>query len=82
MPSAKQIKARKAFAKKYAKKGKRKAKSNKPKKTKAWIEKNMAKKIAPFHRFSDPDFDAKWEKKMQEFLNEKHEKRQDRLSGE
>jgi len=34
MPSAKQIKARKAFAKKYAKKGKRKAKSTKPKKSK------------------------------------------------
>ena len=31
MPSAKQIKARKAFVRKYAKKGKRKAKSNKSK---------------------------------------------------
>ena len=36
MPSAKQIKARKAFAKKYAKKGKRKPKSKKPP---AWVKK-------------------------------------------
>ena len=38
MPSAKQIAARKAFARKYAKKGKRKAKSKKPKTSKRITE--------------------------------------------
>ena len=73
MPSAKQIKARKAFARKYAKKGKRKAKSKKPKKDTLKTFKGRKKKffesVGMPELASDPNWDAKWDKKMQEFLN-------------
>lgn len=80
MPSAKQIKARKAFARKYAKKGKRKAKSKKPFKPRHSLTARLAGQQreptrAEFKRAGysqseiDDYFDRKWDKKMQEFLN-------------
>ena len=80
MPSAKQIKARKAFAKKYAKKGKRKATTREKqvrkkydkltKSEKTELEKRMhQRKYKTIKETLDPDYDAKWDKKMQEFLN-------------
>jgi len=76
MPSAKQIKARKAFVKKYAKKGKRKAKSKKRKAIqKDTIKPDPHRKIYYDEKkgfqteLSDPNFDKNWDKKMQEFLN-------------
>ena len=83
MPSAKQIKARKAFVKNFAKKGKRKAKLKKPKTSKR--EPTTIQKIQGYQQREptrkefkragyteseiDDYFDRKWDKKMQEFLN-------------
>ena len=77
MPSAKQIKARKAFVKKYAKKGKRKAKSKKPKTSKKdkLLEQQKEPTRKEFKRAGyseseiDDYFNRKWDTKMQEFLN-------------
>jgi hypothetical protein len=83
MASAKQIKARKAFVRKYAKKGKRKAKSKKPKTSKR--EPTTLQKIQGYQQREptrkefkragyteseiDDYFNRQWDKKMQEFLN-------------
>jgi len=80
MPSVKQIAARKAFVKKFAKKGKRKAtardkqvrkkydKLTKSEKTE--LQKRMhQRKYKTIKEITDPNWDAKWDKKMQEFLN-------------
>ena len=80
MPSAAQIKARKAFAKKYAKKGKRKATAKEKrvrkkydtltKSEKAKLQKSFhQRKYKTIKEITDPNWDAKWDKKMQEFLN-------------
>ena len=81
MPSAKQIKARKDFVKKYAKKGKRKAKSKKPKKPES-LERRLLKARAEgidgrpltskemiMNKEILDQIDVNWDKKMQEFLN-------------
>ena len=73
MPSAKQIAARKAFARKYAKKGKRKAKSKKPKSPKYKPASRIGKKIYESMTSQEQsDFDEKWDKKMKEFLHKEN----------
>ena len=74
MPSAKQIKARKAFARKYAKKGKRKATTKEKRVRKKYDtlskkDKALVQKTIKADHTDDPLWDAKWDKKMQEFLN-------------
>ena len=69
MPSAKQIKARKAFARKYAKKGKRKAKSKKPKPKRTSRTVKSGKRKDWDVEITETDYGSKWDKKMQEFLN-------------
>ena len=73
MPSAKQIKARKAFARKYAKKGKRKAKSKIPKSTAVPPITTQTKKQAVRTQIKElkrtGTWNEKWDKRMQEFLN-------------
>jgi len=63
MPSAKQIKARKAFARKYAKKGKRKAKSKKPKSFK--IDKKTGSVSSPM---MDKKYKAEFKKSLERRL--------------
>ena len=67
MPSAKQIKAREAFVRKYAKKGKRKAKSKKPKKPTK--EKHFYKALSQEDSQLLESFDEQWDRKMKAFLN-------------
>ena len=72
MPSAKQIKARKAFVRLYAKKGKRK-KSRKIVKGDVSLygqhsKKKKLKELGYSEAEIDKHFDEKWDKKMKEFL--------------
>jgi len=81
MPSAKQIKARKAFVRKFAKKGKRKVKSKKRKSTAVGSDfrpittqtkkEAVRKQIGELKRSGT--WNDQWDKRMQEFLNKENE---------